>query len=168
MTMIGVNNYLQYANKNNKNIVHYEGILIYSPEFGPSRLPQEVLFMPQEWNREISFEDFLLKNLNERDKTLYQVYFQGVRWIIPDLESELENAKFISIKIGDKDISGRATYAKLSFEQLHQTIGSPFEVLLPSIRTDLKLVFKKSTFKVGLIDAPESIGVLKLYQAINW
>lgn len=168
MTMVGLNNYLQYAIKSNKNIVPYEGILIYASKFGPSPLPQDILFMPKSWNREIDFEDFLVKSLHEKDKTLYQVYFQGVRWIIPEVGSELNKAKFIPIKIGNKEILGRATYAKLTFEQLDESIGDPSDFLPPSVRTDLKLVIRNSTFNVGLIDAPESIGVLKLYQSINW
>ncbi|WP_156131348.1 hypothetical protein [Pedobacter kyungheensis] len=164
--MIGISNYLNYAKEHDRRLVHYDGIVIYAPEFGP--LPQDVMFLPQAWNKKGDFEEFMVTALSKEDSKLYQVYFQGIRWIMPDIVEVLKSTKSVKIKVGSKNTVCKATYATLTFDETPDLEKDP-EVTIGTTPTKmLPLMINSNKLIVRLQDIPEEMGTLKLYQPIVW
>ncbi len=163
--MISSFDYFEYANKYKRDLLQYVGILIYSPDHGA--LPQEVLYLPCKWNKKGHFENFLKETFASGDKVLYQVYFQGVRWVMPNVVEKLSASRYINIKVG---YSGtyKASYAQLTFDRspdpLHdETVLSPL-----STSIDLPITVDGCQMHVKLMDLPNEIGKLKIYEPIDW
>lgn len=163
--MTSTSNYFEYANKFKRDVTQYEGILIYSPEHGP--LPQEVLFSPCKWDKKGRFESFLVKTFSDGDKVLYQVYFQGIRWIMPDIVDKLSSSKYVLIKIGNAKVY-RATYVLLTFDQSSDPLRDETVISPSSALIDLPIIVDGHQMKSKLIDLPDDIGKLKIYESIDW
>lgn len=164
--MIGISNYLNFAKEYNKCLIHREGIVIYAPELGP--LPQDILFLPQKWDKKGNFEEFMITTLLKEDIRLYQVYFQGIRWIMPDIVEVLKSTKSVEIKIGSKNTLCKATYATLTFDETPDLEKDP-EVTISTTPTKmLPLMISSNKLIVRLQDIPEEMGTLKLFQPIVW
>lgn len=163
--MSSTSNYFEYANKSNRDLTQYEGILIYSTQHGP--LPQEILFLPCKWNKKGRFEIFLVKTFSKGDKILYQVYFQGIHWIMPNIVEKLSTSKYADIKIGNSGLY-KATYVLLTFDQSPDPLRD--EMIIPPISTliDLPIAVDGHQMKVKLMDLPDEIGTLKIYESIDW
>lgn len=160
--MIGLYNYLNYAAGQGRKLVRYEGILIYDPAFG--NLPQDVLFMPIVWNHKNGFEDFLIKQFSNEKAHLYQVYFQGIRWILPDLEKKLSSCGFVEIQIGLKPRKVKATYAALTFDETTPAISEDEDHV--SKKTTLPMIIKHIKLETDIIEIPPEFGYLKLFEPI--
>lgn len=160
--MIGLSNYRAYATKHNISLTRYEGIIVWNPKLGA--LPQEVLFFPAKWNKQGSFKEFLLQELQRPNATAYQIYFQGMRWILPNLEESLNNTKSIEILVGSPPSLCRASYVALTFGPY-----TPDEDNFTFEEThNLAISIDNVTKQVKLKDWPDQLGIAKLYEPIDW
>ncbi|WP_231490141.1 hypothetical protein [Pedobacter sp. Leaf170] len=160
--MIGLTNYLNYAKEHNIVLHRYEGIIIWNTSFGP--LPQEVLFLPVEWDGSSNFENFVEQEFSKEDAAIYQVYFQGMRWIMPSLADSLNNARYINVGVGTNYNLSRASYVAITF--VTDANNDEF-TLTERIRT-LPVMVTDKRLTVKLHDDSPRFGTAKLFETINW
>ncbi|MGY3054691.1 hypothetical protein ACVWYG_002900 [Pedobacter sp. UYEF25] len=160
--MIGISNYHNYVAKHNLSLTRYEGIIIWDAKFGA--VPQDVLFFPSTWNRQGSFKEFLLIEIQKPNATVFQVYFQGMRWILPDLEERIINTKSVEIFVGSQTSSCRASYVAITFG----SYTPDEEVFILEETNNLQISISNVTRQVKLKDWPNEFGIAKLYEPIAW
>lgn len=158
--MIGLTNYLNFAKEHNRKLNRYEGIMIWNPKFGS--LPQDVLFVPAYWDKKGSFEDFLKNEFSKKDFIIYQIYFQGIRWILPDLEQKLNDTKYVAIGLGYEYQISKVSYVALTFSP-----DSMIEEEL-NIINELPIMIDGEKKIIRLYNGLSYMGNAKLYESIFW
>jgi|GEM_PF-2309422 len=162
LSMLSISDYLQHAKSQSRQLHSVEGIVIYDPGMGS--LPQDILFLPGKWDKKGSLEDFITKKVGDKE-ILYQVYFQGIRWIMFDVEKILHSSKFTEIKIGKPLRNVNVTYAELIFDK---TINVSNEEIIDTRDRYLPISVHGKNSNIQLIDLPDSYGTLKIYKPIMW
>lgn len=79
------------ANGQQRDIYNTEGILIYADE---NRIPQDAIFFKATKSNNQDINDLLLTVLKDSLNTGYIIYFQGIRWMQPNLFEVLTSASF--------------------------------------------------------------------------
>lgn len=162
--MIGLTNYLNFAKAQNKKLIRVEGIMIYYPEFGS--LPQDVLFAPVVWDRKGDFKHFLINEFAKEDFVIYQTYFQGMRWILPDLEERLASTKKNVIKAGNNYNEAWVTYVAITFDVTG--IKNSEDSIMLSRDKLLQIIIRDYKTAIRLQDLPDEMGTGKLFEPIFW
>jgi len=89
---------LNEAKAQNRKLFAMEGIIFY---FDTDSIPQEVYLIPVKLNYKGDFEDFVHKTLDSFQGKALDVYFQGMRWMMPNLLEEVQNMKYITAETAE-------------------------------------------------------------------
>lgn len=121
IAFITVSQFLQYAKAQNEVVNEFEGIIIY---YETDSIPQDVFLLPCKVEYKGSFKDFAINTLKNYKGELIEIYFQGMRWGMPDLLREVggmnyinckritANSGFFNMRISAGIIFANATFAK--------------------------------------------------------
>jgi len=93
------------------------------------------------------------------------VYFQGIRWIMPDLEESLKQWAFINAEAVDgyfNKASLKISYGKITCDNSHADLEED---------DDIKRLFILHVFgadvRLNITEFPKEVGPAKLFEKIN-
>jgi len=158
--MMSLTAHLDYAKAQNKVIDTLKGIIIYPDTSG---IPQEVLFIPTTEPLGGSFDTVFSKIFRKQTPAAYIVYFQGIRWIIPDIADTLSSLIYkkgsLSLYILGTSKEVRISYGSFIFDkrQFPDPDKTPKPVILSVDGKDLSLAY---------VDLNNELGVLKGFEKI--
>lgn len=139
--------FLGSAEAQNTTTNKFEGIILY---YETDSIPQEVFLLPCKIEYSGSFTDFVIKSLRDHQGELIEIYFQGMRWSMPNLFSLVQQMNYIKGKrvIVNNDfiplrISAGIIFADASFSVKNQNYNenrTKFIVQIDSAQIDLMIV----------------------------
>ena len=83
---------IQLARENDPTLQELKGIVI-APD--STMIPQEVIFIPFEYDSKQSVSNCLSEALQDRKLTAYEIYFQGMKTMTPDLQTKINTQECI-------------------------------------------------------------------------
>jgi len=161
--MIGLTSYLNYAIAQKRDLSVAEGIIIYSTV--ASDIPQEVFFIPVAINKDRNFDAFIKETLSNPSNYTYVVYFQGIRWIMPDLSSVVRSLKSVPIQYGTKNKLMQLSFGKITFDKTYP--GDP-DIEIDLTVTKVDVIYNETPFKLNVTEWPAANGVAKLFEKIDF
>lgn len=159
---MSLTSYLDYANAQNKVIDTVKGIIIYPDTSG---IPQEVLFIPTTEPLGGSFNTYLSDFLSKRSPLAYTVYFQGIRWIVPDIADTLSSLIYIKGSLNQYIIGGikevRISYGGFVFDkrEIPALDKTPKPVLLS---------VNGKSYSLSYLDFNNELGIPKAFEKISF
>jgi len=161
--MIGLTSYLDYAIAQKKDLSYVEGIIIYPVAI--DGIPQEVFFIPGSMKKDENFNNFLIETFSNRSNHTYVVYFQGIRWIMPDIEDVIKSMKPLQIEYGTKHKLMSVGYGKITFDKTHP--GDP-DVGEDLSNTEVPVLYNKIPFILNVTAWPNYNGIAKLFERLDF
>lgn len=90
--LLSMSTIIQLARENDPTLKEMKGIVI-APD--SPLIPQEVIFIPYEYNEEQPVSTCLSEAILDQRLTAYEIYFQGMRTMTPDLQVKINSQKDI-------------------------------------------------------------------------
>ncbi|MCZ4221877.1 hypothetical protein [Pedobacter rhodius] len=143
----------------NRKLQAQNGIMIYDSKNGS--IPQEVYFIPASLKENEDQFDMINRVLQCSTTIAYQIYFQGIRWIMPNLKSVLSNLKGDEIKYGYKSVNLRVCYIKLIFDiTLNDDVTDDDNSSQESIPVQVPIQYHNKKNIITIMDQTKEIGML--------
>lgn len=132
------------------------------------KLPSELILIPVDHvdssNLEVSFAEAL--KLNENRVPL--IYFQSLRWVVPDLEQKLTESKFFLVDIEGGDFYFRTpAKMKVVVGKLLFAENNYAEKLVEPINDMVKISFGEFKTTIHLYEYNGEIGSLNFYEPVH-
>lgn len=93
--LISLTQFLVNAKAQNEVIKEYEGIIIY---YETDSIPQDVFFLPCKIEYDGAFKDFAIEKIKNYKGELNEIFFQGIRWGMPDLLAKVQSMNYLTCK----------------------------------------------------------------------
>jgi hypothetical protein len=90
----------------NQVIKEYEGIIIY---YETDSIPQDIFFIPCKVQYTGSFENFAHEKVKNYQGEITEIFFQGIRWGMPNLQNTFDSMAYLSCK----RITGNSGFFKM-------------------------------------------------------
>lgn len=161
--MIGLSAYLEYAKAQNKELLTVEGIVIYDNSV--TALPMFMIFIPAKIEKNVKIEKCMEETLLKPDSRGYIIYFQSIKWILPNLEDIVRTLDYKLIKYGDSSKSCKISYGRFTFDKSIK--GDPENITLNNVITQVPIFLGDRKLVLLVSELAEDIGTPKLFEAIN-
>ncbi|KIO74596.1 hypothetical protein TH53_25535 [Pedobacter lusitanus] len=155
--------FLAYAKTKNRVLKHVDGIIMYPFEETP--VPQYVYFMPKKLTEEDRLGRFFEQQFLYLPDIFYVLYFNPIRWILPDLGALIHSLDCRAVGYGKDCKLFQLSYGRITFditsitqEQEEQTV---FRV---------PLYIGDTNFFINVVELPGTMGTPKLFEKVdfNW
>jgi len=150
--------WFSFAKGQNRNLVHAEGLIIYPDQ---DALPQDIYFYPLGKDSVLTLSEVISSKLSDTSAIAYQVYFQGIHWIQPDVLDRLLELKYVKGQTSlwmFPDKSVRLTIGIIIFDNtMALDPNNPYN----DQKTKMILSIGNSEYNIQLQEAPREIGVAK-------
>lgn len=95
ITIITVSQFLHYAKAQTDSLNEFEGIIFY---YETDAIPQEVFLLPCKVTYKGCFTAFADSTIKNYKGKLIDIFFQGMRWGMPNLLQEVERMNYITAR----------------------------------------------------------------------
>ncbi|SEL38848.1 hypothetical protein [Parapedobacter koreensis] len=157
--MFTITSYQEYAKDFGIRLKSYEGILMYVDN--GAEIPEQVLFIPVSINRKKTMMEAVQEILASERQTAYELYFQAVKWIMPDAGKKLRQLKHIDINYNHR------TAMKLVFGKFTFT-DKPIDLDVKEDETEygITLAIDGQIYSIQVRDLPFSYGYHKFFERL--
>lgn len=162
LIMTGISTFLSYAKGQEIPLSPMEGIIMYNDSLG---IPQEVIFIPITLKKGRRLKGLIRKTLSDQSTFAYVVYFQGVRWVLPDLESTVANLNTNQIIYGHAKVSAKISYGRLTF---NTSVRADPDVGIDETIHDVPIVFNNRSYKLKVTELPDRFGAMVLFEKVEF
>ncbi|SFE45684.1 hypothetical protein SAMN05518672_106189 [Chitinophaga sp. CF118] len=156
------NNYQEYAKKFNRQLHSISGLIIYDTTYP---IPPSVVIIPCDIRPGQDLNTLVREQLLNNKTEGILVYFQGIRWIMPDLEEPLKQWTFVNAEAVDgyfNKASLKISYGKVTYDNSNADLEEGDDVkrlfILNVFGTDVRL---------KITEFPKEVGPAKLFEKIN-
>jgi hypothetical protein len=157
-----VGDFLNYAKAQDKTLKTITGIIVY-----PEGIPQDVIIIPYEAEDDETLVDIVNNVLKQSCSRGILTYFQNIRWVLPDLETELKGWHFLRGTLRNSNYFAQSrvklSYGKITFDQTYIHL-EPKE---QNIYGKLFIEVLSKKYEVDIEEFPREVGVPKLFEKIN-
>lgn len=160
--MIGLSLYLEYAKAQNKDLSYVEGIIIY--DNSQQRIPPVMIFIPTILNKQKNIEGLLTEKLSNNNTRGYIIYFQSLKWILPDLADRVKSLKHIVISYGALHKPHKVSYGKFTFDK---TLKGDPDNIEDNTLTRVPIVLNNKREYLLVSELPDAMGTPKLFEKID-
>ncbi len=95
IAFITISQFFNFAKAQNEIINEFEGIIFY---YETDSIPQDVFLLPCKVEYKGDFTDFVVNTLKNYKGKLIEIYFQGMRWGVPNLLSIVRRMDYLESK----------------------------------------------------------------------
>lgn len=160
--MIGLSSFLDYAKAQKIALSPVEGIIMYDDSQG---IPQEVIFIPKTLKKGGRLKGLIRKTLSASTTVAYVVYFQGIRWVIPDLETTVANLNSNQIVYGQARVSAKISYGRLTF---NTTVRPDPDVTIDRTIHKVSVLYNNSAYQLKVTELPDKMGAMVLFEPLKF
>ena len=161
--MIGLTSYMEYATAQKKVLNVKEGIVIYSTD--EQEVPMVVVFIPAVLKSKEDFSTFLKRAFSDPASSAYIVYFQAVRWILPDIADTIRSLKSNPLQYGVNKKEMKVSYGRLTFDK---TYAHDPENVQDLSSGEVDIIYTGNRFTLTVSEWPDVNGTLKLFEKIDF
>jgi hypothetical protein len=160
--MIGLAAYLKYANWQKRELSSIEGIVIYDDS--SIAIPAYVVFIPVTFEKGKEVKQSLEETLLRPNPRAYIIYFQAIRWILPDLADIVKSLNYIKVNYGGLYLSRKVSYGKFTFDKTlkgDESIPTDNTITRVPVQIDDKVLF------LYISELTDDMGTPKLFEKID-
>ncbi|MDO7743486.1 MAG: hypothetical protein MUP99_06920, partial [Pedobacter sp.] len=109
--------FLANAKAQHQALTTLDGIVMY--HLTESVIPEYIYFMPKNLVDHRSLSKFFDCQFIYMPDKFYVIYFNPIRWVMPDLADVMNKVKGIAIQYGKDKLLFQMTYGRLIFDRTH-------------------------------------------------
>lgn len=161
--MCSLFSFLAYSEAQDRVLQRLNGIILYP--YTESGIPEYVHFMPKNLVKGVSLGSYFKRKVLYLPDQFFVLYFNPIRWILPDLANTMKSLNAIPIEYGKHRLNFLLSYGRITFDVTPRDIcPEPEETLL--MRVPLFL-YNKSIF-INVMEIPEMMGTPKLFEKVDF
>lgn len=161
--MSSMTSFLAYAKTKNRVLKPMEGVIMYP--FEEISIPQYVYFMPKNLAKGESLSNFFKGQFLYLPDMFYVLYFNPVRWILPDLAERIQSLECRSVGYGKDQKLFELSYGRITFD-----ITPASQEPEPEEQTIFRvpLYINEANFFINVVELPNTMGTPKLFEKVNF
>lgn len=161
--MYSLFSFLTYSEAQNRTLKSIDGVILYP--HSKHDVPEYIHFLPKVLDDGSSLKlTFKPRSLTISDK-FYLLYFNPIRWIVPDLGDTMRSLKRIPVIYGDFKISFFLSYGRITFDVTPELRSTDPEIS-PLHHVPLNVLDRK--FFIDVMDLPDKMGIPKIFQKVEF
>jgi hypothetical protein len=161
--MCSLFSFLAYSEERNRVLKSIEGVIMYP--YTETNVPNYVYFMPKKLNEGEHLGAFFKQQFLYLPDEFYVLYFNPIRWILPDLASIMKSLNSIPVGYGKNQLLFELSYGRITFDvtpnsnQQEKTDKTVFHV---------PIYMEKNSFFINVVELPLDMGTPKLFEKIDF
>ena len=163
--MNNIFSFLAYAKAQNLVLKNIDGIILY--HLTESAIPEYIYFMPKRLVGNRSLSKFFNCQFKYIPEKFYLIYFNPIRWVLPDLPETMRSIQGIAIEYGNNRLLFQLTYGRVTFDITQARKGKTKDDLS---EYQVPIYLGDKCYFINVVDLPDSMGIPKLFEKLdfNW
>lgn len=163
--MCSMTSFLAYAEAKNRVLKHIDGVIMYP--FEETAIPQYVYFMPKTLTAGESLSRFFEQQFLYLPDIFYVLYFNPIRWILPDLAERIHSLDCVPIAYGKNQKLFQLSYGRITFDVTPGTQEGESE---EQTIFRVPVYIGETNFFINVVELPGTMGTPKLFEKVdfNW
>ncbi|MBB6501683.1 hypothetical protein [Pedobacter cryoconitis] len=155
--------FLAYAEARSRVLETVDGVLMYP--YSENSIPQYVYFMPKKLAEDERLGEFFNHQFLYLPDIFYVLYFNPVRWILPDLAERMQSLEYVPVAYGRDRILFQLSYGRITFDVTpKKTEEEPEEPTLFRV----PLYMGETSFFINVVELPTTMGTPKLFEKVDF
>lgn len=164
--MCSMTSFLAYAEAKNRILECIDGIIMFP--FEENAIPQYVYFMPKTLAEGELLSSFFEQQFLYLPDIFYVLYFNPIRWILPDLAERIHSLDYVPAGYGRDRRLFQLSYCRITFDVTSVTQQEQE----PEEQTIFRVPFYigETNFFINVVELPSTMGTPKLFEKVdfNW
>lgn len=161
--MSSMTSFLAYAEARNRVLKPIDGVIMYP--FEETAIPQYVYFMPKTLAEGEHLSEFFKHQFFYLPDLFYVLYFNPIRWILPDLAERIQSLECIPVGYGKDRKLFQLSYGRITFDVTPASDEPDFEEQTVFI---VPLYIAGTNFFINVVELPNNMGTPKLFEKIDF
>lgn len=161
--MSSMTSFLAYAEARNRVLKPIDGIIMYP--FEETTIPQYVYFMPKTLAEGECLSEFFKHQFLYLPDLFYVLYFNPIRWILPDLAERIQSLQCIPAGYGKDQKLFQLSYGRITFDVTPVSEEPDFE---EQTVFRVPLYIAETNFFINVVELPNNMGTPKLFEKIDF
>lgn len=161
--MSSMTSFLAYAEARNRVLKPIDGVVMYP--FEETAIPQYVYFMPKTLVEGEHLSEFFKHQFLYLPDLFYVLYFNPIRWILPDLAQRIQSLECIPVGYGKDRKLFQLSYGRITFDVTPASDEPDFE---EQTIFRVPLYITETNFFINVVELPNNMGTPKLFEKIDF
>ena len=161
--MCSMLSFLAYAKAQQRILKRLNGIIMYPQT--ESGIPEYVHFMPKELKHGKCLSSCLKHRISCLSDHFYILYFNPIRWILPDLSHTMKSLHAVPVQYGKHQLNFMLSYGRITFDVTPQDLSDDED---ESPQSRVPLFIYDSNLYISVMELPGRMGSPKLFEKIDF